>query len=175
MANVQKTDLVDGFMSALQHEASFALIRFEKIGHKTIEDVRNKLKKQNVSLHIVKNTLFEKAINKMSNKEAGLKDARKFFPLKDNSMLLVFKEKWEDGLKTYYDNVKKMDGFSFKFGMIDKVFYSNPELVTLANLPSRNQLYAKILGSMTNPIARTTRVMQSSIHKLVYVLKNKSV
>lgn len=57
-----------------------------------------------------------------------------------------------------------------KAGMVDGKVISVDEVKALANLPSREVLIAKLLGSMQAPIANSVGVMQGIIRKVVYAL-----
>ena len=81
---------------------------------------------------------------------------------------------WAEGLKAYYEKVKTDNAFSFKFGYIDEQVYEAGDLKKLAQLPSKNELYAKILGGMKNPMVRTTRSLKYNMQKFVYILSQKS-
>jgi large subunit ribosomal protein L10 len=175
MPNTQKSTLVDDLKQSISETSNFALIKFEKTTHKGLEALRKDLKKQNTFFKVVKNTLFEKTINKLSESEKAFTDIRKkAFPLKDKSAVLVFKGEWAEGLKNYYTKTKEDENFSFKFGYLDSTIYEQGDMVKLAQLPGKDQLMAKIIGSMKNPMARTTRALTFNMQKLVYVLTQKS-
>ena len=64
MANLQKKSIVDSLIEAIK-TANFALITFEKTTHGSLEKLRRDLKKQDTSFKVIKNVLFEKAVNKL--------------------------------------------------------------------------------------------------------------
>ena len=175
MANTKKTDIVSDISESLKSSANFALIKFEKATHKTLEDLRKQLRKNDTKVNVIKNTLFEKAINKLSEEEKTFTEIRKsLFPIKDRTALIVFHGDWAEGLKSYFDFSKKDESFGFKFGRIDNTVYNGAQLVQLAQLPGKDQLIAKLIGTMKNPMARTTRALSFNAQKLVYVLSQKA-
>jgi len=175
MANKLKSTLVDKLKQSINANSNFALVKFDKTTHKSLEELRKELKKKDTALQVVKNTLFEKTINQLSQTHKDFADVRKnVFPLKDKSAVLVFKGEWFDGLKSYYSKVKADETFSFKFGFIDNKLYQADDMVKLANLPGREELMAKMIGTMKNPMARTTRALKFNMQKLVFVLSQKS-
>ncbi len=175
MAHKSKVAIVDKVTQSIEQNSNFALIKFEKTTHKTLEELRRELRKSESTLQVVKNTLFEKAINKLSQskKEFG-EMSQKAFPLKEKSALLVLHGDWIEGLKGYYEKVKENESFSFKIGMIDNKVYNNDELVRLAKLPGKDQLRAKLVGVMMNPMVRTTRALSFNMQKFVYLLSAKA-
>ncbi len=175
MVNTQKKDIVSSVSDILKNAQNFALIQFEKTTHKDLETLRKDLKKKDAQLQVVKNTLFEKAVNKLSEEKAEYREVReKFFPLKDKSAVIMFKGDWIDGLKTYFSQAKDNESFSFKFGLIEDNAYDAEGLKKLSQLPGKDELVAKLIGSMKNPMARTTRALTFNMQKLVYVLNQKA-
>lgn len=175
MANTKKTSLVDSMISILEETSNFVLVKFHKTKHTTLEKLRRELKKNNASISVVKNTLFEKALNKLDSKDIDVEDLKKqALPLKDNSAFLALKGDWIKGLKAMYEFMKKEESITFKVGQIDKTVYDSATLVKLAQLPGKDQLIAKVIGSMKSPMARTTRALKFNMQKLVYVLSQKS-
>lgn len=66
---------------------------------------------------------------------------------------------------------------SFKAGYVGGHVFDNKQLVALANLPSREELLAKVLGSMSAPLTGFMAVNQGIIRKFIYAvdaLKNKA-
>ncbi len=175
MANTKKSDIVAEISESLQSGANFALIKFEKTTHKTLEELRRQLRKNDAKISVIKNTLFEKAINKLSEKEKTFTEIRqKQFPIKDRTALVMFEGEWIEALKTYFNFSKKDEAYGFKFGRIDNNVYNDAQLTQLAQLPAKDQLVARLIGTMKNPIARTTRAMKFNAQKLVYVLSQKA-
>lgn len=175
MANQQKSTLVDNLVQTITSNSNFALVKFEKTTHASLEALRNELKKNDTKFKVIKNTLFEKAINKLSEENKAFIDIRKkMFPLKDKSAVLVFTGEWIEGLKHYYTKTRDDESFSFKFGYIDNTIYAPADMVKLSNLPGRTELMGKLVGTMKNPMARTTRALTFNMQKLVYVLSQKS-
>jgi len=174
MANLQKKSIVDSLIEAIKN-ANFALITFEKTTHGSLENLRRDLKKQDTSFKVIKNVLFEKAVNKLSQSEKAFRNiSTKVLPLANKSAILVFKGEWLDGLKKYYSTIKEDENFSFKFGYIDKELYQKDDMMRLANLPGRDELIAKIIGSLKNPMTRTTRALTYNMQKFVYILSQKA-
>ena len=59
---------------------------------------------------------------------------------------------------------------TIKVGLVEGKVISDKEVKALANLPSREELIAKLLGSMNAPIANTVGVLSGVIRNAVYVL-----
>jgi len=175
MPNTQKKDIVASVTNSISNEANFALVEFDKISHKEFEEMRRDLKKIGAKLQVIKNTLFEKAVNKISQSSDSFKKIREeSFPLQNKSALLTFAEDWMNGLKKYQEFSKGNEHLLFKLGLIEKIPYNQEGLTKLSLLPSREELIAKFIGTIKNPMARTTRSLKSPLQKLVFVLSQRS-
>jgi len=170
----KKTSIVSSLFDTIKTTQNFVLVQFEKTSHQTLESLRKGLKKKDTKFQVVKNTLFEKAMHQLSQKEAHLREVKAHLPLKERSAVLMFKGDWVDALKSYFDTTKEIETFKFKFGLLDKVLYDARGLSRLATLPGKDQLVAKMLGSMKNPTTRAVMAMKSPMQKLVFVLNAKS-
>lgn len=175
MVNTQKKGIVSSVIDVLTNANNFALIQFEKTTHKDLETLRKDLKKKDAKMQVVKNTLFEKAVNKLSEKSKEYREVRdKHFPLKQKSAVIMFKGDWADALKTYFTTAKDNEAFSFKFGLIENNAYDAEGMKKLAQLPGKDELVAKLLGAMKNPMVRTTQAIKNPMQKFVYVLNAKA-
>jgi large subunit ribosomal protein L10 len=175
MTNQIKKNQVAAFIELLNQSKNFVLLTFNKTKHQSLENLRKELKKNDSFIQVLKNTLFEKAINKKSQKQKIFSDFRKkFFPLKNTTALLYFKNDWNNGLKSIYDFIQKEKTVEFKSGIIDSEIYESANILKIAQLPGRNELIAKIFGEMKNPMIKFIYSMKYNTQKLIYVLKEKS-
>ena len=58
----------------------------------------------------------------------------------------------------------------FKVGLVDGQVISVDEIKTLAELPSREELLARMLRSMNAPVSGLVTVLSGTIRSLVYAL-----
>ena len=175
MPNLKKQSLLSKTIHSLEESSNFALVKFEKTKQVTFEKLRRELKANSASLTVVKNTLFQKAVNKLVAKNKQLQTFQKqAFPLQENTALLILKNDWSRGLKTFYNFIKTEGTIVFKIGHLDQIVYPQADLKKIAELPSKGELIAKIIGSMKSPLTRTTRAFQFNTQKLVYVLSQKA-
>ena len=172
-SNTKKTYVSD--LSELVVEAKhFALIKFDNTSHLTLEKLRKQLKKEGASLKVVKNSLFEKAIEKMIATKKDLKELKKFFPLRDTSAILTLDADYSKALSSFFNFAKKEGSLSFKFGLLDATLYQGPDLEKIAQLPSKDILLAKLIGGMKAPSSKLVFSLKYNVGKLVYILKERS-
>lgn len=72
MANLKKQETVTEILNTLQGSENIALIKFEKTTHISLEGLRKDLKKNKAKLSVIKNTLLEKAVNKLATEKETL-------------------------------------------------------------------------------------------------------
>ncbi len=174
MANQKKQLRVQTILELLKINPNFVLVKFEKTPHRTLEELRKELKKNQSHLKVVKNTLFEKAINKLSKTFNVLAELRKkSFPLKENSALITFKSDYIGPLSVFYKFAQNEKNLSFKLGFLDNQIYLNQDLLKIAQLPPKDQLIAKIVQSIKTPLTRFIYSIKFSQNKFVYILKER--
>ncbi len=175
MANQAKQAQVTELKTIIGDYKNFVVIEYNKTTHKALEDLRRKLRKANASLKVLKNTLFEKTVEQMAEKDSALSSIKeKGMPLKGPSAMVGLSEDWSEGLKAYYDHAKKDESLTFKFGYVDGTAYDARNVEAIAKLPSKTELMAKVIGSMKTPMIKTVFSMKFSMQKFVTVLNEAS-
>jgi len=175
MVSRSKQTILQSILDLIEKNPNFTLVKFEKTTHPTLEQLRRELKKNGAMFKVLKNTIFEKALNRLAvkNKELGaLKE--KIKPLRDNTAIVGFGEEWGRGLKAYFDFSQKEKTLTFKIGILDKEVYLANDLEKIAKLPAKDQLVAQLLSSLKSPIGKTVYAMKYNMNKLVYILSEKS-
>lgn len=131
-------------------------------------ELRRELREAGVSYHVVKNTML-----RIAAKEAGIEGIEEHL---DGTTAFAFST--EDAVapaKVICGFIKKnkfedAEVLTVKVGMVEGKVIGVDEVKALAALPSREELIAKLLGSMNAPISNTVNVLQGVIRNAVYVL-----
>ena len=92
---------------------------------------------------------------------------KKFFPLKETSALLSLGSDWSKGLSAFYQFAKKEKTLGFKFGILDNEGYNESNLTHIAQLPGKDVIMAKIIGSMKSPTAKLVYSLKYNTQKFV--------
>lgn len=175
MPNTKKQSQLQTLTEEIEKNANFAIVKFEKTTHITLEKLRRELAANNAHIKVIKNTLFEKAIQRLANKNKNLKEVgEKALPVKDNSALLQLGEDWNKGLSAFHQFSKKEDSLSFKFGFLDNKLYLQDDMKRIAQLPSKEVLVGKLLGSLQSPLYSFNYALKYHMQKFVYILSEKS-
>jgi len=114
-------------------------------------DLRRSLHNANVSLQVVKNTLARRAAD-----GTGFKAAEELFT---GPVAIAYGTDPVGMAKAISDFAKKNEALQIMGGVLDGKAIDAAGIKALANLPSREVLLAKMLGSMQSPISGFVRTL----------------
>jgi large subunit ribosomal protein L10 len=175
MVNTKKKTQVDSLTSALKENSNFLLAKIDRTSHQNLEALRKELRKTASSIKVIKNSYFEKAVNKLAQSDKAYLDLKKnFLPLTSSTMIVFLDKSWDGGLKAFHEFTKKEKTLSYKLSRLDDNLYNEADTAKIANLPGRDQLVAKMLGSMMSPMSHFVYALKYNTNKLVYILQAKS-
>ncbi len=175
MPNTSKQQQVEELQQILDQYKHFIVISFEKTPHKDMEELRKELYKVGATMRVVKNSLFQKTIEQRAQKDPAYQTMfETVFPMSGSSAMIGFPEEWIESLKGYDTKTKKADSINYRFGMIDQTVYQEAGLKQLADLPSREQLMATLLGTMKAPLSKTTFSLKFPMQRFVTVLHERA-
>ncbi len=109
--------------------------------------LRKDIREVNGEIKVMKNNIIKRALD--ANNESGLDDV-----LEGPTAIVSSKEDYLQPLKAIYKFSKSNENYKIKGGIIDGEVKSVEELITLAQLPSREELLAKLAGSLLGTISK---------------------
>ena len=109
--------------------------------------IRKSLRESNASCKIIKNNIVKRALE--LNQESGLDDI-----LEGPTAIISATEDYLAPLKVAYKFSKENENYKIKGGMIEGKVMSVEEIITLAKLPSREELLSKLAGSLLQTISK---------------------
>lgn len=116
----------------------------------TVEDVtklRAELRNSNAEYRVIKNNIVKRALE--LNGESGLNDL-----LEGPTAVITSKEDYLTPAKAIYNFTKDHDFYKIKGGIIEGKVMTAEEIITLAKLPSRQELLAKLAGALLGNITK---------------------
>ncbi|MDO8486398.1 MAG: 50S ribosomal protein L10 [Candidatus Staskawiczbacteria bacterium] len=150
----------------ISKQKSVIFVDFSKVNSKDLFSLRKKLKEAGCALKVGKKTLIRIAFG-----QSGISFWNKIKSSIPGQLALVF------GIEDELSPAKISNQFSetnknFKIlgGIFENRFIEKEKVLALANLPSREELLGKIVGSITAPISGFMNVLQGNIKGLVVVL-----
>ena len=160
----KKEALVAELVSKLQSAKSVVFTDYRGLTVEEIEEVRNELRKDGIEFRVVKNTLF-----KIAAREAGIEIVEDV--THGHPVAIAFAGDDEVApAKITFTYSKKNDKFAIVGGILEGKQISDIMVKSLASLPGREELYAKIVGSIASPLSGMVNVLSGNVRGLVNVL-----
>ena len=132
---------------------------------KSLENLRKQMREQQIDFKVAKKTLM-----RIAAKNKGLEDIPEDFMEGPVGATFSYEDELA-GAKLLYAFAKSNEALEILGGIIEGRFVSKAEAIELAQLPSRNELIAKLLGSIKSPISGFYSVLSGVMRNFVYVLK----
>ena len=160
----QKEQLVKNFSEKLSRSKSVVFTDYKGMSTGTLFDLRKKLREQNAEFTITKNTLLDLALKE--NHLPALSSEVKEGP----TATLFSYEDEVSPIKILVKTLKDTQIGKIKGGILDAEFLDTFAITRLANLPSKAELQAKVVGSISSPLYGIVGVLQANLRNLVYAL-----
>ncbi len=162
----QKKQLVEELVAKLKESKSIVFVEYQGLSASFVAGERKKLRKLGVDYVVVKNTLLERAV-----KETGVALPESLF----TQMTAIGLGKTDPSVlaKALY---KKPTGkadeqrFIVKGAVVDGVFFDEPKVERLAELPTRDELIAQVCRGMNGPITGFAMVLRQTVASIAYAL-----
>lgn len=142
----EKQAIVEALAQRIQNAGAGILVDYKGITVAEDTALRTELRKDGVEYTVVKNTLTRKALDSLGM--SGLDDV-----LNGTTSLATTAGDPIAPFRIINDYAKKLnDRFNIKAAFMDGQILSDAEVAEIAELPSKDALYAKVLGTMIAPI-----------------------
>ncbi|MCQ2196882.1 MAG: 50S ribosomal protein L10 [Bacteroidaceae bacterium] len=156
MRKEDKVTVIAQLGDLLKEYAHFYLVDVEGMNAETTADMRRKCFKNEVKMVVVKNTLFQKAL------EASELQCEEMFPALVGNTAVVFSNvanKPAKMLKEYAS--KKAEKPALKAAYAEgTVYVGADQLNTLAALKSKNELIADVIAALESPIMNVINALE---------------
>lgn len=147
---------------------SLVLADFRGLTVQKQQELRNRLKDVGGELTVVKNTLLQIAL-----KKSHFSLPTNQLPIAGPTILLLSLQDEIAPLKILYNFAQENEIPKIKFGFLNHDFLEQEKIETFAQLPSKGQLQAKLVGLLSSPLQGTVYVLKGNLNKLVYILKSQ--
>ena len=158
-----KKGVVEDIKESIQNAKSVVLVKFNGLTVAEDTELRREFRKNNVEYKVLKNTLIRRAFN-----DLGITD---FDEDLNGPTSVAFGSDETGASKVIVEAAKKyQDKVSVKSAYVDGGKVDVKGVQALATMPSKEQLIAKMLGSMQAPIANFVGVLSAMPRSLVIAL-----
>jgi large subunit ribosomal protein L10 len=152
----QKSAVVEEIAGQLKESDAIFAVDYRGISVDQIAELRTKLRGTDTRFRVVKNSLSERAAD-----QAGL-DMLK--PLLSGPTALAFvKGDAAAAAKALNDTARQLNLLEFKGGVLDGAVLSADDVRSIARLPSREVLYAQLVGTVAAPLTGLARGLNALI------------
>jgi len=163
-ANLEnKKEIVKEISQKFAGAQSIVLVDYKGLNVEKATLLRNKAREANVSYKVYKNTLARLAAT-----EAGCGELNEH--LVGSIAIAVSENDPVAPAKLLSTFIKENKILSIKAGYVDGKVMTATEVEKLAALPSKEELVAKMLGSLNSPIAGLVNVLNGNVRGLVVAL-----
>ncbi len=159
----QKQKIVEELKEKVDKQKSMVFVAVERLKASDIFDLRKKLGEVDCQLQVVKKTLAD-IVFKKEKLEFNIKELEGQFAL-----VFGFGDEISPA-KTAYQFSLGNENLKILGGFFEDKFRSVEEIIALAKIPSKQELFAKVVGSISSPISGFVNVLQGNMRNLVYVL-----
>ncbi len=146
-------------------QKSMVFVDFTGLGVTKMTELRKKMREEDCEFKVAKKSLTYLALEDLDKEIA--KKAKEF----KGEIALGFAYKDEiSPFKILGEFSKENKNLKILGGILEKELIGLDQAIILSNLPSKQELLAKMVGSMNAPISGFTRVLQGNIRGLVIAL-----
>lgn len=163
----QKEDLVAEISEKIKDSKAMVYVDYRGLNVEEMTEIRRELKAKRVELRVMKQTLFEIAA----------KDAKAdvdMASMANRPVAIAFGKDEVEPAKVIYEFSKKHENLELIGGALNGKTVTLDALKVLALMPSREEMYAKIVGSLASPLRGIASVVGGNLRGLVSVLSQYS-
>lgn len=160
---IAKEAVVEEIIGKIKSAKSVVLVEYSKLTVAEVSELRRKCKQANCEYKVYKNTLVRKAFN-----DLGCSDFDKDL---NNPTACAFGVDEVSAAKLMAEASKSYEGkIVVKSAYVDNAYVDKAGAKALASMPTREELVAKMLGSMQAPVANFAGVLNNLLSGIVRVL-----
>jgi len=158
----QKQAVVSEIAAQLANAQAVIVAEYRGVNVEAVTGLRAKARQSGLSLRVLKNTLARRAVagtpfEKLADQLVG-------------PLLYGITADPVSGAKVLAEFAKENEAFVIKAGAMQNNLMSEADIKMLASLPSREELLAKLVGTMQAPIAKFVRTLNEVPSKFVRTL-----
>lgn len=158
-----KKVVVEEIVNKIKASKSVVLVDYNKLTVAEVTELRNKCREANCEYKVYKNTLVRKAFN-----DLGFSD---FDSDLNGPTAVTFGADETSAAKLMAEAAKTYDTkIVIKSAFVDNAYVDKAGAKALASMPSREELVAKMLGSLQAPISNFAGVLNNLMSGIVRVL-----
>ncbi|OGM19331.1 50S ribosomal protein L10 [Candidatus Woesebacteria bacterium RIFCSPHIGHO2_01_FULL_37_10] len=169
MKKSEKPFYVENLSGQLKSATSVVLVDYSGLSVKKQQELKKRLKEVGAGMYIVKNRLFKLAGTSAKINDETLTDK----VLSGPTALVITEADPIAPLQILGKFAKEFEIPQLKVGIVEGRLQDKEHLTRLSILPSKEVLYAQVLGGLSSPMYGIVSVLQGNLQKLVFILNEK--
>lgn len=153
-AKQAKQVIIDEIKAKLDGAQSVVVLDYIGTTVEEANTMRKKLREANVDYTVYKNTLVKRAIE-------GTEFASLAEVLEGPSAIAISKEDATAPARVLNESIKAFKKMALKAGVVEGQFMDAEGIQAIADIPSRDVLIAKFMGSIQSPVSKAVRTFQA--------------
>ena len=159
----QKKELVENLSKDIKGSKGVVFSTYMGLSVGDFEDLREQLRAEGAKINVAKKTLIKLALEKAGHKDI---DAKGF----DSGVAITVADDEVMPAKILANFAKTHENVEFYGGILEENFIDAAKVAELSKLPSKDELYAKMVGSLNAPISGFVNVLSCNLRGLLNAL-----
>lgn len=161
----KKAELIKDLSDSFAKSKAAFLVDYKGMNVEQITTLRKQLSDVGATMKVVRNTLALRALSDYKSANDALSDK-----LVGTNAFVFAIEEATGPAKTVSNFVKEVEHFKFKAGIMGETVLDSQRLTYLSTLPGKDELRAKLLGTLQAPMSQFVRVLAAVPGGFVNVL-----
>jgi len=167
VGTIYRQKMANSVKEGVAKKSSTFVVSYRGISSAKMNTLRKDLKRKKAEVLVSKTSVARIALKEA--KQVGLADT-----VKGQMALILSNSDASEVSKVLINFSKSYEGFVVCGGVLDGAFLTEEEVKTLSDLPSREVLLAKLMGTMNAPLTRFAGALNGKTRDLISILKQKS-
>ena len=150
----QKEEEVKKLADKMKNASLVLLVDYRGINVADVTNLRNSIRKVGAEYAVIKNNITKRAL-----KECNINELDEV--LEGPTAVIIAQDEYLPALKAIYSFAKDNDFYKIKGGVLDGKVSSVEELTVLAQLPSREELIAKLAGCLLANVSKLAATLDA--------------
>jgi len=162
----EKEQTIATLQKQIEQYRGAVLANFRGLTVEQINQIRQRLREEKVSFHVVKNTLM-----KLASRGTDFEKVNQY--LEGPTAIAISYGNPVSLIKILLDFVRTQPLLEIKVGLVEGQLVSPQELKGIATLPSRETMMAQVMGTIQMPASQLAGAIINPIQQLLYVFQTR--
>ncbi len=163
----QKAELLQQYKEIVSNNEGYIIVKSDNIDTFTLSELKQDLKDIGANFTVIKNTIFKIALNE-SKQPLETQD------FSGPSAIITFNEDPVAAAKLLSKIQEDKELLEPRFGVVENQYITSSKIMELAEIGSREELYAKLLGSLDAPLSGLLNTLTGNVKGFTRVLHSLS-